>query len=255
MKTFTGYEYLLIDVANTFGLDKLLFEERIEWATINLGSLETLADKAEVQPMYLKAVQALRNAQKGIPIGHLIELDACCSGMQVLSAITGCVSGAAMCGLVDPDRRADAYSSITEHMNELLHDQNITVDIPRKQAKEATMTVLYGSKAKPIEIFGENTPELNAFYQAITTHAPGAWEALQDLLNAWQPYALKHEWVLPDGFQAKVKVLQKKETRITLDELDKASFTYTFYINEGSKRGISLPANVTHSEIYGVNTQ
>lgn len=40
----------------------------------------------------------------------------------------------------------------------------------------------YGSKAKPKEIFGEDTPELNAFYQAAQQVAPGAWELLQDLL-------------------------------------------------------------------------
>ena len=29
---YTGFEYLLIDCANAYGLDKLLFEDRIQWA-------------------------------------------------------------------------------------------------------------------------------------------------------------------------------------------------------------------------------
>ncbi len=257
MKSYTGYEYLLIDAANQYGHDKMLFEDRIQWATDNLDILESLVNTAETKPLYMKAVQAIRKAQKGIPTGHLVGLDACCSGMQVLSTITGCVSGATMCGLVDPDVRADAYSKVTELMNELLHDQGITVDIPRKQAKEATMTVLYGSKAKPVEIFGEDTPEISAFYQAIVNGAPGAWSALQELLNAWQPWALYHAWKMPDGYDAKVKVMvpvmtknkdgAKPGIRITVDELDKASFTYEYKENVGQPRGISLPANVTHA--------
>lgn len=219
MEKFSGWEYLLIDVCNQWGGDKWTFDIRIKWATDNLHQLELLANDAETKPLYMKAVQAIRKAQAGLPTGHLVELDACCSGLQVLSAITGCVSGATMCGLVDPTVRADAYATVTELMNEELQEQNITVDIPRKQAKESTMTVFYGSKQKPIEIFGKDTPQLNAFYSTITTHAPGAWEALQDMLDAWQPYALKHEWVLPDGFESRVKVMKKKEVRIEVDEL------------------------------------
>lgn len=80
MQTFTGYEYLLIDAANNFGLDKLLFEERINWATQNLSNLETMASLAETKPLYIKAVMAIRKAQAGLPMSHVVGLDAVCSG-------------------------------------------------------------------------------------------------------------------------------------------------------------------------------
>ena len=80
MQTFTGYQYLLIDIANQYGHDKMLFEDRIQWATEHLQELETLSDRAECQPLYIKAVMALRKAQKGIPTGHLVGFDAVCSG-------------------------------------------------------------------------------------------------------------------------------------------------------------------------------
>ena len=118
------------------------------------------------------------------------------------------------------------------------------------------MTTFYSSTAVPKEIFGEDTPELTAFYKAAQATAPGAWELLQNLKAAWQPYTLVHQWKLPDGFDARVKVMEKISARIEVDELDHATFTYEFHENIGSKTGRSLPANVVHSEqIYGVNTQ
>jgi hypothetical protein len=109
------------------------------------------------------------------------------------------------------------------------------------------MTSFYGSKQQPKLIFGEDTPELSAFYQAAQITAPGAWDLLQCLLASWQPYALEHAWKLPDGFDARVKVMKKVEARIEVDELDHATFSYEFYENTGSKSGLSNVANLTHS--------
>jgi hypothetical protein len=114
------------------------------------------------------------------------------------------------------------------------------------------MTAFYGSKAEPVKEFGDGTPELHAFYEAMYQLAPGPTMLLDTLLNSWQPWALSHEWQLPDGFEAKVKVIQKVKKRIEVDELNHSTFTYTYYINEGEERGVKNAANVIHSEIYGV---
>ena len=247
MNKFSGYEYILIDIANQFGLDKELFEDRIQWVHEHMDDLEASADQAETKPLYVKAVMALRKAQQGTPTGHLVGLDACCSGIQVMSALTGCVAGATSTGMVDPNVRADAYSLCTEAMNEILVMEGLSVEVARPEAKRGLMTSFYGSKQTPKDIFGEDTPELNAFYQAAQKIAPGAWELLQDLLKAWQPYAKKHAWKLPDGYDAVVKVMEKVSARIEVDELDHATFSYEFQENIGSLKGISLPANVVHS--------
>lgn len=251
MKTFTAWQYLLIHVANNFGLDKLLFEERIQWTEQHLDHLEELVQgaPAKTRPLYLKAVQAVRQAQRGEAIGHVVGLDACCSGIQIMSTLTGCEAGANATGLIDPDRRADAYSDVTEAMNDLLHQQGIQVDVPRNAAKRAVMTSFYGSRLTPRTIFGDGTPELEMFYQAIQQVAPGAWTLLQELLGSWQPFAPLHEWILPDGFHARVKVMEKVEKRLEVDELDHATFTYVWYENQGTETGLSNIANVVHSQI------
>lgn len=245
MQTFTGFEYILIDIANQFGHDKWTFEQRIEWVKDNLPALESLTPLADCKPLYIKGVMALRKAQAGQPTGHIIGFDACCSGIQMMSALTGCIAGATATGMVDPAVRADAYSKATEIMCTILGNSHVAVS--RDDAKTALMTAFYGSRAEPKAIFGEDTPEISAFYEAANTLAPGAWELLQDLLGSWQPFALSHQWQLPDGFEARVKVMERVESRIEVDELDHATFTYEYYINQGSKNGLSNAANVTHS--------
>jgi DNA-directed RNA polymerase len=138
MKNFTGFEWLLIDAANQRGHDKLTFEQRIEWATDNLAFLESFTNVAETRPLYIKAVMAIRKAQQGIPTGHMVGVDSVCSGIQIMSVLTGCVAGATATGCVDPDVRADAYNAMTEAMGKILGNP---VAVSRKDAKDATMTL------------------------------------------------------------------------------------------------------------------
>ena len=253
MTQFSGWQYLLIDLANAFGHDKEVFEKRIAWAEENLDVLETLIEKADSKPLYVKAVSSIRKTQQGIPSGHLVGFDATCSGIQVMSAITGCITGANNVGLVDPFVRADAYTLCTKIMNEILAAQGLSVTVTRKQAKAALMTAFYGSTREPKKLFGDDSPELDAFYKAAAIIAPGGWELLHDLLNSWQDGALEHAWQLPDGFNARVKVMKKYEdVVIEIDELDHATFSYTYYVNEGKVKGKedgtkSNAANVVHS--------
>lgn len=247
MQHFSGYEYLLIDAANQFGLDKITFDERISWANEHLGYLEELTEQAKKPDLFHKAVLAIRKAQAGIPTGHRVGFDACSSGPQIMSTLTGCYHGAKATGLVDPNERPDAYKLVTEHMNQILHAQGIQVDIDPADAKSAVMTSFYGSKEQPKRVFGVDTPELAAFYQAVQEVAPGAYELLQDLLGSWQPFTLMHRWVLPDGYVARVKVMEKIEKRLEIDELDHATFSYEWYENQGSETGLSNVANVVHS--------
>ena len=96
-------------------------------------------------------------------------------------------------------------------------------------------------------MFGDGTPEFRAFHEANTTVAPGACELLELSLTSWQPYALDHTWEMPDGFTVFVPVMVQVETKIEVDELDHASFTYVHEVNQGTEAGLSLAANTIHS--------
>ena len=70
---------------------------------------------------------------------------------------------------------------------------------------------------------------------------------MEMLLGSWQPFALSHDWSLPDGFEAKCKVMTPVDVKIEVDELDHATFTHRFYENEGTETGLSIAANIIHS--------
>ena len=82
MQTFTGAQYLMIDAANCWGLDKEVYEVRIQWAKDNLDNLEAMALDADDLYRYNKAVIAIRKAQRKEPSGHLVGFDAICSGKK-----------------------------------------------------------------------------------------------------------------------------------------------------------------------------
>lgn len=254
MDLFTGYEYLLIDAANQFGKDKLVFADRIQWTKDHMDRLEALVDSVAVKerPLFVKALYAIRDAQAHKPTGHVAGLDATASGLQILACVTGCKQTALMVNLIDPTVRKDAYTDGTLYMNTLLPaDSQITLDgsgyLTREDVKNAIMTVFYGSTRQPKNHFGEDTLELQAFYDMVQTLFPGAFQTMQLLLQHWNPYTLQHIWELPDFHTAHVRVMQTVDARIEVDELDHTTFTHRIEVNQGTEYGLSIPANVTHS--------
>lgn len=231
------------DALPKVSLDKLEFEDRIAWVKSNQEVLESLADKAEDKPLYVKSVNHFRKALKGLPTGHTVALDSCASCLQLMSVLTGCESGAYMTGLVDPNKRMDAYSLLTEYMNELL-DESITV--PRKQAKDSLMTSLYGSMAKPKEIFGKGTPAYKAFYEVLSTKCKGAYALLCILLNAWDSTKEYNHWVLPDGYNVYIPIMESITDRVKIEELNYTMSVQT-WVNKPMDRSLSIPANMVHS--------
>lgn len=236
-------QYLAIDIANHFGLDKETYETRIQWVKDNLNNLENHQDKAEEPVLFAKAVNALRQVQAGKPVGHTVAFDSVCSGLQLMSVVMRCKDGCSITGLIHQDERSDAYTSVTERMNDILKTKGKnTVSITRKQAKEGVMTALYGSVKVPERIFGSN---VKTFYQALKETCKGAVELLELLRNSWNN-KLAHEWIMPDFHHVYIPVMQTVEKRYKLHDI---GYQPTVTINENiaKPRGISNIANAVHS--------
>lgn len=242
MTRFTPIEYLKIDIGNMYGHDKKSFRQRIAWVD-SVKDLRAKTDQADSPAQYLAAVLALEDALAGRPTGHLVGLDACASGITILGILAGCHTTCRNTGTIG-QKRMDMYTECTKAMNTLLKGE---IETARNDVKKSQMTWFYGSKATPKRIFGEDTYELQAFYQAQESVAPGACYMMRELLDSWQPYATHHSHTLPDGYHAVVPVLQKFKSKIEIDELDHATISYIYEDIAGSETGLAVAANMTHA--------
>jgi hypothetical protein len=237
---FTGKEYLKIDIASNFGLDKVRWQERIDWFDANEAQLESMLKLAKEPALFFAGVQAWRAVQAGKAIGYMISLDATSSGLQILACLMGDAKAAKLCNVIDTGNRENAYQGI---YNAMLAKTGGTSVISLEDTKQAIMTALYSSKAEPKRVFGEGTM-LDIFYETMAEEAPGAWELNEAMLTAWNPEALSHNWTLPDNFHVQVKVMGR--TKETVHFLDQPFDIYTKY-NGPQEQGRSLGANMVHS--------
>lgn len=247
MTEFSGLEYILIAISNAFGMDKDLWEDRLDWATKKLRSrnragMYLLCEHADEPLLMRNAINAYYDAIEGKPTGFLMSLDATASGPQLLACMMDCRVTARQVNLINTGERNDCYTNMAKIMSKA-----IGYKLWRGDIKEALMTSFYGSRAEPKNVFGADTPELEEFYKTRDSLFPGAVEAMQDIESCWDCTALVHKWRLPDGHTAYVPVMETVDKRINLPDLGNASFTYRCDINMPSDYSIPLIANVTHS--------
>ena len=236
MTKFSGLQYLYIAIAGAYGLDKELWETRIQWTKDNMDNLEALMDDAEEPMLYIAAVIALRDTQKGITSGYVMGLDSTASGLQMMACLIGCKTTAMQVNLFNTGRREDVYSLVGNHMG-----------FDRKEVKTPLMTHFYGSVAQPKEAFGPNSDALRLFYDTLHELLPGANELLDIIQKCWQPDKAEYIWTLPDKHTAVFKVSEMHSKKIEVDELDHATFTHRAKVYAPTIKGISLCANIIHS--------
>ena len=245
MQRFTGKQYLMIDIANSFGLDKKTWDERLEWFKQHEDHLDEMLPQADDPAMYFAGVQAWDAVKHGLPIGYPVSLDATSSGLQILAALTGDRRAAQLCNVVSTGSREDAYTNVFDIMVDRLINKlgQYAGGIKRDDCKRAIMTSLYGSVAVPKEVFGEGT-QLDIFYEVMSEVAPAAWELNEAFLSIWNSDALSHDWVLPDNFHVHIKVMtQVKEVVQFMNE----PYDTFHMVNQPTEEGRSLGANCIHS--------
>ncbi len=245
MQRFTGRQYLMIDIANSFGLEKATWQERLDWFERHKDKLHEMLPLAAEPALYFAGVQAWEATKANQPIGYPISLDATSSGLQILSVLTGDRRAAALCNVVNTGKREDAYANVFDIMVDRLLNRlgEFAGNISRDDCKRAIMTSLYGSVAVPKEVFGEGA-QLRIFYEVMTEVAPAAWELNEAFLAMWNPNALSHDWILPDNFYVKIKVMATvKETVQFLNQ----PFDTFYKVNKPTDEGRSLGANCIHS--------
>jgi len=240
MQHFTPSQYLKIDIANSFGLDKKSWIERINWFDANESKLNEITYQAEEPAMYFAGLLAWEAFKQGQPSGYPVSLDATSSGLQILTVLTGDTSAGRLCNVINTGNREDAYTAVYQFMLDQVGEDS---KIKREDTKRAIMTSLYGSQAVPKEVFGEGAL-FNIFISTMQLLAPAAWELNETFLEIWDPNTLCNSWVLPDNFHVHVKVISTVSEVVhifnePIDTLRK--------VNASVEEGRSLGANTIHS--------
>lgn len=237
---FTGKQYLQMDIANHFGLDKEDWDVRLAWFDKHKDVLDGMLKQAEVPAQYFAAVAAWHDVQAGKPIGYPIALDATASGMQILACLTGDRRAAQLCNVVNMGRRMDAYTEVYKYM---LMKAGAQGRVTRDMVKTGVMTSLYNSEAEPKRVFGTGIL-LTKFYETMEEELPAVWELNQYYKAIWDCTRSTYEWVLPDNFHVVCKVTDYiNEKVLFLGE----HFDVVTKVHGPTAEGRSLSANTTHS--------
>jgi DNA-directed RNA polymerase len=237
--------WLAFHVATTYGLDKSSMEERQEWVSNNhdlisriandpLSHLSEWSDVSEPWCFLASCVEyndcvieKIRSTS-GLPI----SVDATCSGLQHLSALTLDRSAAEMVNVVPTLRPTDAYAVVAERAKTYL-PESVHPLLNRKVTKRTVMTVPYGvtmNSARDYirqELPRELPPDVTlteivrAIYQkAIPDIIPGPIKAMgfiqksvaEVVKAAGATYVM---WVTPSGFPVVQDLRKMKAERVT----------------------------------------
>ena len=238
-KTVTNLNNIKIAVANHAGHDKLTWNERIKWFN---QQLDWDMDQFNEPILGSKALGAYYDAKNGRKTGYVMSIDATASGLQIMSALSGCKDTARVCNMINTGNREDVYQMIADKMNVRLNGK---YGVTRKDVKKPCMTTFYNSLANPKQTF--NKPQLKAFYATLDGLMPGAMEVMETINEFWDYDGDIHMWTLPDGHVARVPVTEMSDVRIEVDELDHRTFTYRYDKQQSSENYRSLVANIVHS--------
>jgi DNA-directed RNA polymerase, mitochondrial len=162
-----GVAWLAVHGANCFGVDKVSFDERIQWVEENQAAIMDSAlnplDGARFWCEADSPYQFLAFAQEWAGytmqgtsyVSHIaVGLDGSCNGLQNFSAMLRDEIGGAATNLVPSDKPSDIYSEVAKVAEGLVaRDVAANVDhaalwvgkVSRKIAKRPSMTLSYGA--------------------------------------------------------------------------------------------------------------
>lgn len=162
-----GSQWLAVHIANQFGMDKVGFDERLQWADERADWWKSISEDPMADRRWLEAKspwQALAAAfEYGEYLKHgeeyvcslPIRVDGTCNGIQHLSAMVRDHVGGASVNLTPGDEPADIYQDVADELAIMLDDRrgdtnaDLWLDVfdgtvPREVTKRPVMILPYG---------------------------------------------------------------------------------------------------------------
>ena len=232
MKQYTPYEWLLINVANLAGHDKLSWGKRIQWTSDNYNQLESLIEEASKPYQYSEAVKDLRKVEQGEEVTLPIFLDATASGISIMAILRHDRKTAFATNVINNGVRNDPYSIFATQFG-----------ITRQEAKDALMPYFYSSIATPLSIIGKE--RFGEFLNKIEIEYPGPCLVLSTMESLHREDVDYVHWIAPDGHECHVKYWKPVDKSIETVSFGK--FTYRIYTQSPTDNYRSLAANFIQS--------
>jgi len=165
-----GLYWLAVHGANCYGVDKVSFDERVDWVHANIELIQEAAEnpmshasfwgEADYPYMFMafckeysKAVHNPTGFISHLPVG----MDGSCNGLQNFSALLRDSVGGAATNLTPSDKPSDIYQQVADRAKELLERSEDSDEkalwlsfikkhggLSRKIAKRPVMTLPYG---------------------------------------------------------------------------------------------------------------
>jgi hypothetical protein len=220
----TPREWLLVDVARSYGLDKATWADRLSWAQARAVSGVGMQGGAKEPFLFASAVAA----SNAVETDHLVSLDATASGIQCL-ALMAQDSASALAVNLGTNVVNNPYQRVKDHMG----------DYPYEKVKKATMTSFYESKATPKDLFGD---DYDKFVAAASTMLPGPW-ALKEAISSCMDNREFYSWTMMDGFVVNMEVTTPVECSMDIGGME---MQWTEHRRAAAPTK-GLTANVTHS--------
>lgn len=248
MEKFKAIEWIAIDIASKYGLDKETFEKRLEFGNslkeeLKSTSLEQVVKKyveeADEPDMFVRALLSMNDVlttkYTNIPIG----IDVSSSGPQIDCTGIRDLDGMVTTGAIS-EKVPNLYKEIQDEMQ-----LYVPISLTRDQVKKATVPYVYGSVATPRAVFGDY---YKWFQKAFFKKAKGVVVVNNALIDAWRNDVVVYEHTLPDGFQARTLSTKVMPFRY---QIGNTSYTYVEEVlapkEKGEDKTKALSANVTHS--------
>lgn len=168
-----GVHWLAIHGANVFGIDKVSYDERVQWTMDHSEEIRRVAEDpvntrswwGDADKPYQFLAFCLewaasdcgknKNYESHLPVG----LDGTCNGLQHYSAMLKDEVGARATNLVKTDKPADIYADVAKVvMRKLREDTDpraktwLRVGVTRKCTKHPVMTLPYGAKQSSMRL-------------------------------------------------------------------------------------------------------
>lgn len=278
-----GWRWFLIQGANLMGIDKVPFDERIQWIRLRHQDIIDSANAPLDNPWWSEAdkpwcMLAWCLEYQGLTTGTQdytqipVTLDGRCNGLQHLSAAIRDQETADLVSLLPRDKPNDIYTVILKAVEAKVPENSYWYGgkLERAYVKRNVMTTPYNVTREGMknQIMGEmlaRSPlnklgkedmlraiELRNYNYETITSKLGLTAALMGWYNQvareYSKRNLKLSWVLPDNFRV-IQNIPKTKTKKVMLEARTVVINYRVHLDEqeaGRNRSAFSP-NVTHS--------